>query len=147
MHAHFQLFVAQHNSNTRWRLLSGNNRDVGRSAPSFADATSCLQAVEDLLIRLDELRPVLRRAELGQWRWTLLAEDEPIAVGSHAYDRLVRCEQAMANFVAYAPQARVNSDVMASHARRWRGSVSDRPLVSTRGSAPVIGLRRANPSG
>jgi hypothetical protein len=144
--AHFQLFAAQAQSAVRWRLLSGNNRDLGRSVESYPDAASCLVAIKELVVMLDVLQPQVRRRGPNQWQWALLIDTRAVVSGAHAYDRQVRCDQAVRQFLeprtragaALAPARpraqRVTRDLLVSRPARFVPcSASSRPLVARLG--------------
>lgn len=119
---HFQLYVVAGAEDVRWRLLSGNNRDVGRGARGFGDAEECVLALKELLSQLPELTPLLRRkAATNRWVWTLRRGETAVAESSHSYDRQIRAEAARLQFVARAPTATVSSAVMSSASRRGAG--------------------------
>jgi uncharacterized protein YegP (UPF0339 family) len=117
--AHFQLFSADGNSAIRWRLLSGNNRELGRTAGSSPDAETCLLEIKNLLVRIEELTAQVRRREGNVWRWTLMEANVPVALCGRDYDRQVRCEQAVALFRLMAPGARTGETVTLTGSRRW----------------------------
>ena len=116
--AHFQLFAANESAEIRWRLLSGNNRDLGRGAITYPDAASCLVGIKEVLASLDDLEPSIRRHD-HLWRWALHLNDAIVVTGGHAYDRQVRCKQALDHFRNEAPDARPAEAVMLSASRRW----------------------------
>jgi hypothetical protein len=117
--AHFQLFATDFDSDIRWRLLSGNNRELGRSANSYPDAESCQLEIKHVLAGVAELVPHVRRREGNVWRWILLDGIIPLAVGGRDYDRQVRCEQAVDLFRFVAPTARLPEVVTLTGSRRW----------------------------
>jgi hypothetical protein len=126
--AHFQMFAATDQGEIRWRLLSGNNRDLGRGVAAYADAESCRLGIKQMLAVLDELVPQVRRGD-HLWQWSLLAEQLPVISGGHAYDRQIRCEQALAQFRTQARDARPADSVMLTASRRWvQSSDAYRPL-------------------
>ena len=60
---HIQLFAAAQVGQVRWRLLSGNNREIGRGAQVFADAETCRIAVKELQSRESARCPMLHRLQ------------------------------------------------------------------------------------
>jgi hypothetical protein len=129
--AHFQLFAQDGKSAICWRLLSGNNRELGRGALSHADLESCLLAIKQLLESLDELCPDIRRKEGHLWQWSLLADDDVVVTSSHAYDRRIRCMQAMEHFRLQVKDARQGDTVMFTGARRWMHAAAGRRPLQT----------------
>lgn len=117
--AHFQLFASDARATVRWRLLSGNNRELGRAYAAHPDAESCLLAVKDFVEVVDELTVQVRRREGDGWGWALLADGRCVVTCGHSYDRQVRCEQAVANFCDLAATAALSSGVVVTASRRW----------------------------
>ena len=105
----------------RWRLLSGNNREIGRGAEEFDDPESCRMAIKDLQTTCDALVPAVRRDSGHAWMWQLSIGERLVAASAHGYDRLIRCERAMAQFRVELRAAPVGDVVMISQTRRWGG--------------------------
>jgi hypothetical protein len=118
-----RLFAATAASEIGWRLLSRNNRECGRGVDTYADAESCRIAVKELQRDIADLERRVRRAEPNRWLWELQLDGVPVAVAGHAFDRLIRCEQAAAQFVSQLAEAQVSPGVVYTAARRW-GSVA-----------------------
>jgi hypothetical protein len=114
-----QLYAATVTGPVRWRLLSGNNRELGRGADAYDDAPACRLAVEEIQLRIDELQPAVRRLHAA-WTWQLERTGEVVASSGRRFDRLIRCEQNLAQFRARLADAQFSSTVMVSEARRWR---------------------------
>ena len=117
--AQIQLFAASATSPVGWRLLSGNNREAGRGAVLYADAEAARIAVKEIQRDVMALEPRIRRVEPNRWLWELHADHRPVVVAGHAFDRLIRCEQAAAAFVLTLSDAPVAALVILSNARRW----------------------------
>lgn len=117
--AHFQLFGADSRGHIKWRLLSGNNRELGRSTLAYPDAELCQLAIKSFVETIDDLAPQVRRRGATGWAWMLLQDDEPVVSSGHPYDRQVRCEQALATFCDLARTAWTGTVVVVSGARRW----------------------------
>lgn len=89
-----------------WRLLGGNNRELGRSAVVHPNATGCRDAAGRLRERISEFASVLATdARQGQWRWRLDDGDETVAVSSRLYLRQRECTYNLAQFTAGAAVA------------------------------------------
>lgn len=119
-----QLFARTPSDAVRWRLLSNNNREIGRGAEFFADAETCRIAIKELQTSIDEYRCVVRRADAHSWIWQLIDDGRVIALSAHGYDRQIRCGRSLEHFVHEMRSAGVGPEVMTSHARRWGGSVA-----------------------
>jgi uncharacterized protein YegP (UPF0339 family) len=117
---HIQLFSTAVSAPIRWRLLSGNNRDMGRSTEQYADAHACELAIKELQSNADELVAKVRRVDPSQWIFQIWWRDLPIAAAGHRFDRLIRCEQGMEQFLENFATAPVGATVMLSDSRRWR---------------------------
>lgn len=115
-----QLYAATAAAPVRWRLLSGNNREVGRGAGEYRDAETCRLAVKELQSGVGDLEPVVRRATTTTWTWQVVRSDELIALSGRSFDRLIRCEQSLTHFLSRLADAELGETVMVSQARRWR---------------------------
>lgn len=90
-----------------WRLLSTNNRDLGRAARMFPDVESCQAALRYLRSRLPSAAPVIARSDRTRWAWRIVLAGEDIAVSSRSYHRRVHCEYACTVFLGLVPDAGV----------------------------------------
>jgi hypothetical protein len=128
---HFQMYAPALGPAVKWRLLSGNNRDMGRGATTFRDAVACREGIIEVVQRLDELDPIFVPEGNNNWRWLLRYHGEPVVISGHAYDRKVRCKEGHVQFLRHAPGAYIRDDVMSS-ARRWSTAatidLTDRPV-------------------
>jgi uncharacterized protein YegP (UPF0339 family) len=129
--AHFQIYGASPRSPLRWRLLSGNNRDIGRGVDEFPTPESCHEAIASLRKVVGEMEVVLKR--IGhEWTWQLVDGDAPVVIAGHNYDRKIRCERALDQFVQRAASAPTSPKIMLSATRRWTAGPSSRLIMSTR---------------
>jgi hypothetical protein len=95
-----------------WRLLSANNRELGRSATFFPRREDCEAAVAHLRANLERAVPmvyVVRPDSL--WRWRLDIDGTEAARSGRAYHRLRECRYSLAHFHTGVAQA-----VAAPHA-------------------------------
>jgi hypothetical protein len=84
-----------------WRLLSSNNRELGRSVMTFDDLDSAVVAVELLRTAVDRAEiSAVRIAAPARWRWELRLDGAFVAAGSRSYQRLRECQSSAAGFVA-----------------------------------------------
>jgi hypothetical protein len=142
--AHFQLFTADSRGLIRWRLLSGNNREIGRSTAVFADAESAQLAIKGFVESIDAFSEQVRRLDGRGWGWTLMSADGPIAASSRPYDRQVRCEQALLNFCELARCADLGGAVVVSASRMWSHTGQGRhPMLLNSGVDHRRPLRRS----
>ena len=119
-----QLFARTPVDDVRWRLLSSNNREIGRGVDTYPDAESCRLAVKELQAELDAADTVVRRADANVWMWQLTMDGRPVAASAHGYDRQIRCRRGSIQFRHELQDALIIAEVMTSHARRWGGSVA-----------------------
>jgi hypothetical protein len=90
-----------------WRLLSSNNRDLGRAARLYPDVETCLRTVRHLQGVVADAVAVTSRDGRAQWTWRLQVDAVDVAVSSRAYQRRVQSEYACAAFRGLAPRAEV----------------------------------------
>jgi hypothetical protein len=90
-----------------WRLLSGNNRDLGRATSGFPDVMSCLATVRRLQLLIDRAVATPVRAGRVAWTWRARLDGVEVAVSSRTYQRRVQAESACAVFLALAHTATV----------------------------------------
>jgi hypothetical protein len=119
---HIQLFSTAVDAPVRWRLLSGNNRDMGRGLELFGDVAAAELAIKELQSNADELVAKVRRVEPSQWIFEICWGELTAAVAGHGFDRLVRCQQGMEQFLANFATAPVGPSLMISDSRRWRSA-------------------------
>ncbi len=141
--AHFQLFAVTSTSPIKWRLLSGNNRELGRAVDAYPDVESCLVAVKQFVESLDDLTGLVRRRDGDGWAWWLASEGGTVVTCGRSYDRQIRCEQALLNFRQLAASADASSGLVVTASRRWaHSSQGTRPMTLNLG---VDRPRRARP--
>jgi hypothetical protein len=117
--AHIQLFARSASSPVRWRLLGGNNRDIGRGALEYIDTEACLLGIKEVIYRLPELDAVVKRAPRNLWTWQLELRGVAVVLSAHTYDRRIRTHHAQLQFLESAPDAAISPVVMISGSRRW----------------------------
>jgi hypothetical protein len=83
-----------------WRLLSNNNRDLGRAGKIFPDIDSCVAAVDRL-----------RGDGRADRTWRVQVDQVPVAVSSRRYHRRIQAEYACGVFLGLAPGAEVMNAV------------------------------------
>jgi hypothetical protein len=93
-----------------WRLLSSNNRDLGRAPARYATPVDCLAAVHRLRRSLREVGSAAIREGLV-WGWQAEHAGNPVAVSSRRYQRRVQAESACAAFLRLAAGAAVADTV------------------------------------
>ena len=106
-----------------WRLMGANNRELGRSAVSFASYPLAGQAVRHLQRHAERLvRRTLVDPATGRWSWRLDLDDEPVAVSSRWYERDHDGRLGMAKFVELTPDAEIVDGIVTVYDRRGIGA-------------------------
>lgn len=121
---HLQLFADTPASLVRWRLLSGNNREIARSVESYSDEESCRVSLKELQASIDDLDSAVRQTEAHRWIWQLSDHEGVLVTSAHHYDRLIRCQRGLEQARAELPIAEISAGVMFSLARRWGGAIA-----------------------
>lgn len=89
-----------------WRMLSANNRSIGRSAHRFRTFEECLDAVHNLRERAADAVVVTRRdGPTQEWTWRLSLDGYEVANSGRSYQRRVMAEAAGESFSALIPEA------------------------------------------
>jgi hypothetical protein len=134
---HYQLYRQGVDGPVRWRLLSANNRDMGRGANSYLDEEACVLGIKVLMADIGRLAATLHRAPDNRWAFRLMSGDQVMVTSAHAFDRRNRCEVAAARFVELAPGAELRPGVaLLPPASFARGSVHAAPVGN-----PNVGSR------
>jgi hypothetical protein len=101
-----------------WRLLSPNNRQLGRSADVFDDLPAGLRAVEQFLIGLDEAEPlVTRHTGPVRWTWRVLAGNQVVAMSGRSFEAERQAVRTLEKFLATAVLASAVPELMGSPTR------------------------------
>lgn len=87
-----------------WRLCSGNNRELGRSADVYPDGAACTAAFEVLQSRIAEAEAtVVADNRADTWSWRLSLDGRLVAVASRGYLRQRECHYSLRQFLAAVP--------------------------------------------
>lgn len=121
--AHIQLFTDSA-GRINWRLLSGNNRESGRGATGMPDEAACLASITHLRDRLAAATARVRRADAHRWRWELSVGGSTLAASARTFDRAIRCELAVAQFVGHFREAQLRPGVLVLGTRRFERTAS-----------------------
>jgi hypothetical protein len=104
--ARFQFFTRRP-ATVEWRLISANNRELGRSAVPVGTLDASVGVVLDLRATIEGFTDEVLADPRGGWRWRLLRDGTPIAVSSRPFLRRVACEATLAQFRKLAAGASV----------------------------------------
>ena len=89
-----------------WRLLGANNRELGRSAVSFAEAESALAAIGRLRVTAAaDVSHVLHDQKSGLWVWQLIDNSVLVATSGRGFRHERECRYNLEQFRAAAPTA------------------------------------------
>lgn len=113
------MYASDASAPIQWRLLGGNNRELGRGTGTFVDEESCLLGIRHLKNVISDLEVSLRRNETGAWGWLLCLGGVSVATSGCRYDRQIRCRQGQVQFVDALETCAVGSGLMLTHTRRW----------------------------
>jgi len=129
---------------TAWRLLSRNNRELGRSPDVYATVPECGAAVEHLRTVVEEATRLLSVDDRdGRWCWRLVADGVTVAVSARSYHRQRECVYSLDQFVVAvaAAQPPVLVREVQGRARGGEAAGVDDGLAPT-GRRPIVGLGR-----
>ena len=118
--AHFQMYAHGTKPPVRWRLVSDNNRELGRGQVEYDDVESCRLGVKQFVYRLGEVSGGLVEAGPNRWRWQAVLDGVVVAQSSHTFDRRNRCGSARLAFLQLAPVARLRNEVLDIDTRAYR---------------------------
>lgn len=113
-----------------WRLLSANNRQLGRSADVFDDLSVCVRAVELFLLRLPDAEPlVTRQSGPVRWTWRVLEGNHVVAMSGRSFEAERQATRTLDNFLASAVLASAVPEVVALPATRSDPCPEPLPLI------------------
>ena len=95
--ARYQFFTRSPRA-VEWRLISANNRELGRCTEPFLDLSTCTLAVERLRDGIDSADELVMQDPAGGWRWRLTFQDQSVAMSCRAYLRRVECNATLIQF-------------------------------------------------
>jgi hypothetical protein len=102
-----------------WRLVGGNNREIGRSPRTFPSFHDCYQAVRDLQHQLPRAVLVLRHDDReNRWAWRAHVDDVSVATSGRLYQRHRECQSNAKQFFELLPEATTAYDVVTTPAAR-----------------------------
>src|SRR5437868_348832 len=88
-----------------WRLLSNNNRDLGRASGSYRTEVDCLAAIAAVRRHAARATALVYRADRGMWSWRLRHGSADIAMSARLYQRQLQAAAACALFVELVADA------------------------------------------
>jgi hypothetical protein len=103
--ARFGFLPTRTSDRVGWRLLTTNNRDLGRSSTVYPDHEAARLAAQWVQEHVAEMRITLVRSSSIGWRWRMLAGDTVVAVASRDYHRRLQAERSAAVMLTLLPLA------------------------------------------
>src|SRR5262249_11801321 len=83
-----------------WRLTSGNNHELGRSAALYPDLAACREAVRRLQWGIDQVGTLISAdSRTARWRWRVDRAGRPVAVCGRVYHRQRECQYNVRQFL------------------------------------------------
>jgi hypothetical protein len=122
-----------------WRLVGGNNHELGRSVAPTATVEDCRAGVLRLKDDVQALTGRVRRAAAEPaWVWVVELDGVPAAVSGRAYQRQRECRYALNHFLAAIPLAGITRDWSMPVAGPALGPAAT-PHVPGPGAGPASG--------
>lgn len=87
-----------------WRLLGGNNRELGRSAQVHSTHT-ILAEIDRVQSAAERLSIVVSKSQTGKWYWTASADGRRLAMSARTYGRQRECRYNAEQFLRALPIA------------------------------------------
>ena len=108
-----------------WRLLGGNNHELGRSIPAYASLSAAIEAVQNLQLRLDEATSSLAPSTVtSRWGWRMLLGETAVAASGRWYQREREARYNLEQFTLAAPTAHIVG-TLGSRSRMRPSALSD----------------------
>ena len=102
-----------------WRLIGANNRELGRSALSFASYQLARRAILQLKQGIGRLvHHSTTDPRTGRWGWRMDLEESAVAISSRWYERDHDGRIGAAKFVTLTADAELAEGVVTLHVRR-----------------------------
>lgn len=119
----------------RWRLLSGNNRQLGRSAELFDGVAEARQAATTIRDAADSVEQyVVRLTAPVRWGWSLMLDGIVVAVSGRAYEGERTAVHALELFLSAATAAPLDPSHDLIPPQRGVEMLDRSPVVAADGS-------------
>ena len=113
-----------------WRLLSPNNRQLGRSADVFDDLPACVRAVERFIMGLEDAEPlVTRRTAPVRWTWRVLEGNHVVAMSGRSFEAERQAVRTLDKFLASAAVASSAPELMGLPVTRLERVPEPLPII------------------
>jgi hypothetical protein len=108
-----------------WRLLGSNNRELGRSAVSYADAEAALRAIARIReLAVEGEAHILHHRGTTLWAWHLEEDGILVANSGRGFRYERECRHNLDQFRAEAPGAPA-ADTQVPSSFPWQRAVPD----------------------
>lgn len=87
-----------------WRLLGGNNRELGRSARVHL-ADGILEEIDRVQAAADRLSIMVSKTQSGKWYWAASEDGQRLAMAARTYGRQRECRYNAEQFLRALPIA------------------------------------------
>ena len=91
--------IAGHVGPVTWRLMSANNRSIGRAVRDFPDVDTCMSSVRELRRQLGSATCLTVRDGPRHWMWRVRVGNADHAVSSRRYERRVQAKNSCESFL------------------------------------------------
>ena len=119
-----------------WRLLSGNNRELGRSARVFPDPAMCRADVDLVRKQGRRLVPLVTSdVSNGMWTWRVELRGTTVALAARLYFRQREATYNLRTFLAAVAEA-IPDAVMADNRRNENPTSRHRLRLTNRPTRP-----------
>ncbi|MGW3953452.1 hypothetical protein ACWEKM_21630 [Streptomyces sp. NPDC004752] len=97
-----------------WRLVSANNRELGRCVGAFGSLAAGQATVARLRERVADVRALLVMADVpGSWTWRVELDGQDIAMAGRSYQRHRECQYNVNLFLATVPVAQLGEGLVS----------------------------------
>lgn len=119
-----------------WRLLGGNNRELGRSSRPYGSVAECAAAIDRLRTSPAGLVASLAAdPRSGHWYWETALDGQSVAVAPRAFRWRRDCEHNFAQFATSLPVATLDFQVMPAEIPAETAAAADGNPIDLRGPA------------
>ena len=106
-----------------WRLLGGNNHELGRSIPAYESLEAAAAAIAALIADVGSVEQLIAPSQVtSRWGWRLLLNAHPIVASGRWYQREREARYNLEQFLLAAPEAQVATSLGSRSRLRPSGS-------------------------
>lgn len=90
-----------------WRMIGGNNRELGRGARPIGSVAEAYRAIHDAKLAFSRPEVRMMLDPVAGWSWHISLDGERVAVSSRGYQRQRECEYGVEKFREHFPTAQL----------------------------------------